>query len=209
MDAHAERVGAGGRSPLGARLRTETREAHVAAEAAFDLDRRLASLTAYGEGLRVMEAFDRLCALISALADPWLSEELRDGRVRRRARMHADLAALGEAPARASAGDGAAVLGQTMSCDHALGVVYVQEGAALGGLRIAAEVRRRLPAATPATTYFTGEGRATACRWRAVQAILGQWSDPDGPAADRVLAGAHSVFAALTALSAEPCAKPG
>jgi heme oxygenase len=70
----------------------------------------------------------------------------------------------------------------------------VHEGAALGGLVICAEIRRRLPAAVPAASFFAGEAKGTAARWHTFEAVLGAWPG----SAERVLEGARASFAALT-----------
>ena len=203
MTGIAPAAGASARPPaapatLSLRLRVETDDAHRAAERAFDLDRRLTSLEGYGEALEAFDAFavisaPNLAALVSALP-----VALRDGPARRRSRLRDDLARLGRSPAapdRARAHDLIQI-----DLDHALGAWYVHEGSALGGLVIAAEVRRRLPRAAGAATFFTGEGRGTAARWRAVQAVLDGWEPTE---AKRVVAGARATFAALTAQLAD------
>ncbi len=189
------------RCDLGARLRSETRDAHLAAERAFDLPRRLRSLEDYTGGLLVMEAFLRRSAPALAAIAPRLPAQLGHGAERRRVRLHADLAALGCPLPESAVVLGPAhdpVLAPTRLADRALGAWYVHEGSALGGLAIAAEVRRRLPAATHATRYFAGEGRGTAARWRAFQAVLGEWERRGEAAVDAVLAGARDSFAVLT-----------
>jgi heme oxygenase len=186
------------RSPLGERLRCDTREAHIAAETAFDLAARLNSVADYADGLSVTRAFHRACAPALAAAADQLPPALREGPSRRRARLCADLMLLG----RTSAAPGFALAPLRLATpgpDGGLGVWYVLEGAALGGLRIAAEVRRRLPAAVPASTFFAGEGRATAGRWRAFQRVLADWEQRGPVAADHVVLGALTAFDALAA----------
>jgi heme oxygenase len=191
---------------LARRLRAETDAAHRAAEQAFDLDQRLTSLVGYADALQALDAFAASSVLVLGALEPALPAALRDGPARRRSRLHGDLVRLGRiptpsaqthAPARA---DLDPIPAQT-DLDHALGAWYVHEGAALGGLLIAAEVRRRLPQAAAATHFFVGEGRATAARWRAVQAVLDGWDPADG--GQRVVGGALATFAALTEHLAE------
>jgi heme oxygenase len=183
-------------STLAQRLRVETDDAHRAAERAFDLDRRLNSLGGYGDALQALDAFTVTSAPTLRMLDPALPAALRDGPARRRSRLCGDLVWLGRVPASPDRGHAPVDL----DLDHALGGWYVHEGAALGGLLIAAEVRRRLPQAAAATRFFAGEGRGTAARWRAVQAVLGSWEPIDG---ERVVDGARVTFAALTARLAE------
>ncbi len=175
---------------LGERLRRDTHAAHLAAERSFDLESRLASLRDYGDALVVLDGFGHACASILEGVGDVLPAALRAGPAHRRERLAADLAWLGRAQATPPPAE------PFRDPDHALGAWYVHEGAALGGLLIAAEVRRRLPQASPATRFFAGEGRATAARWRRFQAVLTGW---DPAAGDRVLAGALATFAALTA----------
>ena len=195
------RVGA-----LSGRLREQTRSAHTTAEAAFDLDRRLTTVADYGDGLVVLDAFHRAWSPALTLAEPVLPVALRAGPARRLTRLGQDLARLGRTPDRLdtdpdlldAARDAAS---PPRTPDGALGAWYVLEGAALGGLVIASEVRRRLPQAASATSYFAGEGRATAARWRLFTERLDSWvpSTDDGEAvATRVVDGALTTFAALT-----------
>ena len=194
------RAGRGSRRPrssLAQRLRVETDDAHRAAERAFDLDRRLTSLAGYANALLAFDAFAVASdPMLRALA-PALPAGLRDGPSRRRSRLRDDLARLGRAPALPdpASAEGEGGVDIDIDIDHALGAWYVHEGSALGGLVIASEVRRRLPQAAGATTYFTGEGRGTASRWRAVQTVLDGWQPIDG---ERVLTGARATFTALT-----------
>jgi heme oxygenase len=181
---------------LSERLRTETDDAHRAAERSFDLDRRLNSLAGYGDALQALDAFAVDSAATLRMLDPALPAALRDGPSRRRSRLRGDLVRLGRVPT--SPDRGCAPVEADL--DQALGVWYVHEGAALGGLLIAAEVRRRLPQAAAATRFFTGEGRGTAARWRAVQAVLDHWEPIDG---ERVVSGARTTFVALTERLAE------
>jgi heme oxygenase (biliverdin-IX-beta and delta-forming) len=188
-------LGAGSTS-LGHRLRSETRAAHDRAEAAFDLPRRVASPQAYADVLVVLESFHRRWAAQLQVVAPSLPASLRDGPARRRSRLRADLSRLGRAPAVTPS---APPTGRDPhDPDGALGAWYVLEGAALGGLVIAAEVRRRLPEVAPATTFFAGDGRDTAARWRAFGLVLREWEVRGEAAAARVIDGALATFAALT-----------
>jgi heme oxygenase len=153
----------GTRSTLAQRLRVETDDAHRAAERAFDLDLRLNSLAGYGDALQALDAFAVTSAPTLRMLDLTLPAALRDGPARRRSRLRGDLVRLGRVPTSLDRGRAAVEI----DLDHALGAWYVDEGAALGGLLIAAEVRRRLPQASAATRFFAGEGRGTAARWRA------------------------------------------
>jgi heme oxygenase (biliverdin-IX-beta and delta-forming) len=182
--------------PLGRRLRTETRAAHEAAETAFDLERRLATPAAYAEVLELMQAHHRAWAPTLALVAPRLPAELRDGPRLRLVRLGEDLAGLGRRTPQPRAPEPADPP-VAPSEDHALGAWYVMEGAALGGLLIRAEVRRRLPEVEPATRYFAGEGRRTAARWRGFQAVLDGWGQRAG-GPERVVEGALAAFASLT-----------
>jgi heme oxygenase len=181
---------------LSRHLRVETADAHRAAERAFDLDRRLTSLAGYADALQAFDAFVVTSApMLGALA-PALPAALRDGPARRRSRLREDLAQLGRIP---SSPDRVPAMIE-IDLDRTLGAWYVHEGAALGGLFIAAEVRRRLPQAAGATTFFAGEGHGTAARWRAVQAVLDRAEPIDG---ERVVAGARATFSALIEQLAE------
>lgn len=186
------------RSTLGERLRSETRAAHAASEAAFDLPARLTSVDRYADALEAIESVHRACAPALAVVADRLPSELRDGPRRRRERLHADLQQLARAPRRA-ADRFTGLSGAGFDLDCALGSWYVLEGAALGGRLIAVEVRRRLPAARPATTFFAGEGTSTAARWRAFLGVLAGWETRGEACADRVIAGATVTFGAMIA----------
>lgn len=158
----------------------------------MNLELWLASIDRYRELLTVLESFHRACepALSQLIGDG--PPELRDGIATRCARLQKDRAALG-GPAAVSPG----VSPVLATVDHRLGAWYVLEGASLGGLVIAAEIRRRLPAAAPATTYFAGEGPGTAARWRRFHGVLAGWEDRGAAAADRVVTGALNTFGTL------------
>jgi heme oxygenase len=147
--------------------------------------------------LQALDAFAAISAPTLGALAPALPAGLRDGPAQRRSWMRDDLMRLGRVPTPSDRTRAPAAA----DLDPALGAWYVHEGAALGGLLIAAEVRRRLPQAAAATSFFTGEGRATAARWRAVQAVLDGWEPSDR--GERVVAGARATFAALTARLAE------
>ena len=160
----------------------------------MDLPWRLRTLARYIELLRTFEALHRACDPVIdgllAIAAPSLSP----GWSRRRERLSADLRQL-----RAGAVIPVLAAPALPTIDHAVGALYVFEGSALGGLRIAGEVDRRLPAARGARRYFTGEGRGTAARWRDVQSALAGWEHRGVQAGDRAVAGALETFALIDA----------
>ncbi len=174
-------------------LRTETRALHEALERRGPMARLLApdlTLAEYGALLARLHGLyapleDRLARHADALPVPLAP---------RAPHLRADLAALGltahaaDAPTDASEGVPPAAPGalpEVPDAAAALGVLYVLEGAALGGQVIARHVRRTL-ALTPAQglAFFTGDADGTGARWvRFRDALAASPADPDAVAA--------------------------
>jgi heme oxygenase len=182
---------------LSVELRVRTRDAHVAAEAAFGLNARLADLGAYGELLVALRAFYGAAEDALGTVDGWgrLTPPV-DVRSRRRAALlDADLCQLGM-----TAPVGRASFVPTLgSLAGALGCLYVLEGSTLGGQIVARRARAALGAYLP-VAFFSGPGRGeVGPRWRALQASLdgfGSMSDRSAVAEEAVVT-ARETFAAL------------
>ncbi len=91
---------------------------------------------------------------------------------------------------------------------QALGVRYVLEGSALGGLVILAALTPRLGAEIAgATSFFAGAGREGMANWRAFKASLDRYGDAHPDRHDDVVAGAALCFGRF--LEAASCARVG
>lgn len=185
---------------LSERLKAETRDAHDAIEAAFDLDRSLDTRESYVALLRrlhgIHAAFERAAA-------PHLTGTDLFAALARAPMLNADLEALGARPDPA----GALVPADALPADRAeaVGSVYVLEGSTLGGLLIARTVERRLGFG-PGTgaRFFAGHGRDTMRNWQAVRAAIDALAGPDD---ERSVRAANRTFAAMGAVLA-PDAPP-
>jgi heme oxygenase len=180
-------------------LRSFTAGSHERLERRFDLDGRLRSRAAYADLLERMLGFYR--PLEERIAPYAASVAGLDWGTRRRAPLLlADLLALGRPAARP---DALSPLPAVASADDALGVLYVLEGATLGGTLIARQARLRLGVtATTGGAFFTAYGGATAARWRAFAAVL-ETATAGVPSA-ATLAAAQACFTGLEAWLCDP-----
>ncbi len=181
-----------GRIDIMVRLKQETACAHDAIEAHIDLSARLASPTNYRDWLARLYGFHveiepRLAAL-SAVA-----------RERRKLDwLVADLANLGLGPQDLSQLPRAPDAPRPTSVTEAFGVMYVLEGASLGGAVIGKQVKRTLGYDQAyGGRYFHGYGQATAAMWKRFGAALRDVSDP--MTEDAIVRAAEGTFASLQA----------
>jgi heme oxygenase len=193
-----------GRAPLSVTLRERTRDLHTAAEAVFDLERRLVDRGTYAALLMLLRNFYGPAEDALATVAGW--ERLRpaiDVGVRRRAALlDDDLAQLGIAATTVARTPRTSLRLHDLA--EGLGCLYVLEGSALGGRVIAQRAQLVLGPELP-VTFFAGAGRAAPGRaWRELQAALNAFA-ADGTAAgdgrdreDRVVAAARRTFAAFT-----------
>jgi heme oxygenase len=172
------------------RLRTETRTAHARIEEAVNLPASLSTPAAYKALLARMYGFHAVFEeeAGSVLAGRGFCDSAPRSRL-----IVADLAALGEpADAIAALPRCPGVLREP-SLPAALGAMYVVEGSMLGGVVIAAEVRRSLGiAAESGCSFFTGPGKALMARWAAFRERLAGFSSPERD--DLIVTGALSTF---------------
>jgi heme oxygenase len=153
-------------------LKAVTAAGHEQLEVRFDLDARLSSPSAYADLLKRMLGFYR--PLEARLVPYAGSLPGLDWPGRRKVPLlAADLAAVGRTPGTHSVPEAVAQLPAVTSLDAALGVLYVLEGATLGGMLIARAAHHRL-GITPDTggAFFTVYGTATMARWRAFATVL-------------------------------------
>ncbi len=183
---------------LSVQLRLRTRDAHVAAEAGFDLDGRLVDRAAYGLLLELLRGF--YGPLEQALEDVTGWRDLDppvDVAARRRAHLlDDDLDRLPprSAPAEATSSPALALDGLA----DALGCLYVLEGSRLGGRVVARTARLRLGADLP-VTFFSGPGdRDPRTDWQALRATLDGFGRSQGETAcTQVAAAAERTFGSL------------
>ena len=84
------------------------------------------------------------------------------------------------------------------SLDHVAGVIYVVEGASLGGQVIARQLRQRLGVGPDnGAAFFTGDGAGTAARWTQVLAWL-EDQGRDRRRRESMAAAASETFGALS-----------
>jgi heme oxygenase (biliverdin-IX-beta and delta-forming) len=81
--------------------------------------------------------------------------------------------------------------------DEALGAAYVLEGSTLGGVHVAAAVRRSVGSGAP-TRWFDSHGDQVSARWQAFRRELHRHVDTDGNLG-AVIAGAVATFDAMSA----------
>ncbi len=198
----------GAASTLSVQLRHDTAAAHVAAEAAFALDARLASREAYTELLVALRGFYRPveAALVGVAGWERLTPPLDVVARRRAALLDEDLARLGrdeQEPARELnppvLGLPTPVLPTPGSLAEALGCLYVLEGSALGGRIIARQARRALGEDVP-VAFLSSAGRVDlGADWRALQAALDAFGADDAPARRVAVSAARDTFGTLGA----------
>lgn len=182
-------------TPVTARLRAETRSAHDRLEGDLDL---LGPGLTRDRYLRLLERFHGVHAVLEPRLDAW---HVRDPRLdwpqrRKLAMLRADLVALGLPPARLASLAPCPGLPEATTTASALGVLYVVEGATLGGRLIAAHlVSAGVPEA--AVHFFGSYGDDVGRRWRHWRRVCDAWVGHDQARADAVVAAAVSTFDAL------------
>lgn len=153
---------------LHAQLRSATREAHL------ELERHLALLS----GDLSIVRYTRIIALFYGFYRP-MESALRRLKVlaphqnfplrERTELLKRDLLALGYALQATSELPTCIDLPDLYAAEHFAGCLYVLEGASLGGQVITRHLRERLELTDHGgTAFFTGDGAATAARWKCV-----------------------------------------
>lgn len=174
---------------LSSLIRAETRPAHDRIELAFDLPSRLASRDSYRDLLARLLGFH---GAFEAAAAPHLAGTPFEAYLGRTGLLASDLDRLGGASEHRTGPSP-----DFPDAPAALGGLYVVEGSILGGVLIAAEVRRRLGIGPQTGAgFFAGHGRATAPTWRSFTAALDEAPCPDPT---RAVAAAFATYAAMQA----------
>jgi heme oxygenase len=185
---------------LSVELRERTRDDHVVAEAAFDLNARLADLAAYKGLLMVLRDFYGAAETALGAVTGW--EQLTppvDVRSRWRASLlDDDLRRLGVA-ATARPPDSRPFSPTLSSLAGALGCLYVLEGSTLGGQIVARRARAALGEQLP-VAFFSGPGpNAVRLKWRQLSAALDAFGSLQGGPGmtEEAIVVARGTFAAL------------
>lgn len=174
---------------LSSLIRVETRPAHDRIELAFDLPARLVSRDSYRDLLVRLLGFH---GAFEAAAVPHLAGTPFAAYFGRTSLIAADLDRLGGASEHRTGPSP-----DFADAPAAMGGLYVVEGSILGGVLIAAEVRRRLGIGPDTGAgFFAGHGRDTAATWRSFTAALDASPCPDP---DRAVAAAFATYAAMQA----------
>jgi heme oxygenase (biliverdin-IX-beta and delta-forming) len=182
--------------PFHLRLRRETALHHETLERQLDLLDPDLSLHRYRLVLESFHGFyavveSELARLVATTPSPGFPLRVRAGLLER------DLLALGLSRSDIAGLPRCADLPRLCRTEHLAGCLYVLEGACLGGQIIAKGLRGRLPLTNDhGLSFFVGDGRGTAARWRLV---LGWLEDlvRRGALADEIVASARETFSSL------------
>jgi heme oxygenase len=177
------------------RLRTETRAAHDRLESDLDLlDGRLGP----DRYRLLLERFLGFHRVLEPRLDRWHdATPLLDWPVRRKtALLLADLADLGVDGSALDAVPDCPEVPDVDGSAAALGVLYVVEGATLGGRLIAERLRDGVVPAT-ALRFFGSYGDEVGRRWHHWRAVTTTWVGADAGRADAVVRSATGTFEVL------------
>ncbi|MEM1095886.1 MAG: biliverdin-producing heme oxygenase [Bacteroidota bacterium] len=180
--------------PLMARLKTETRAAHEAAEFAFNLEAVLQRPAAYA---RILQRFHALHSQVEPLLSvwDWASLGLDFDARRKLPALNADLAFLGVAPLTDR--QPAAPFALATHAE-AVGALYVIEGSTLGGRIIAKQVRKALGfTQTQGARYFSGYGAETGAYWKRFSHAVNAFGNREQQNWLPIINGAVMTFAAF------------
>jgi len=189
--------------PLMARLRRETAEAHEALHRAPGLAPLQADHLDLADYRTILAVFQAIFAAVErdvlAPMDDWFAAR-GHARASRCPALAQDLADLDTllAEARTPAPCRMARLGLEATPADALGVLYVTEGARLGGRALARHLSRGLPPEAHGAVRFLGSPEQdVGATWRAVGALVNAQGRDDTARADRAVVAAGIVFNAL------------
>jgi heme oxygenase len=177
------------------RLRQATRSAHERIELALPLFDPSLTRASY---IRVLESFHGFYAPLELLCERVAGPVRKELDLASRAKtplLVTDLGAMGRTPADLLALRRCRALPKVTLASHATGVLYVLEGATLGGEVIARHLRGALGIdASSGAAFFSGYGAQTRVMWMRFAAYV------DGAAGldlDDSIAAANGTFAAL------------
>lgn len=181
---------------LSAQLRAATADAHASIERTLDLSWTLSSLGTYRQTLA---AFHGFFAVVEPRLEAMLPHPDFYPARRKLPLLRADLCALGLTEAGVARLPLCSASPTVSSRHEALGVLYVLEGATLGGAIIARATASRLGADAP-TSYFGAYGPCRGRMWTEFRCRL---SEADGSESNQAIAAARTCFAALETWLAE------
>ena len=174
------------------RLRSETRDQHLAIEAVVPLSRPGLTRQRYVAYLEALLGFYTPLEERLGRLSCWSALGFDHGARRKLPLLTQDLAALG--------GRDEVTLCTTLpaleTAAQALGCLYVIEGSTLGGRTLVRRVRETLGSST-GTAFLDAYGDQTGPRWRAMKDTIVSFAASSG-CEDEVVASARSTFAALT-----------
>ena len=131
--------------------------------------------------------------------DEWDSLGIALGSRKHAPALSCDLSALATDPCRVPRVP-PGILPELPTFPHALGALYVLEGATLGGRVILAELEARIgPQIAGATRFLNGRGAATGPMWTSFRGALDCFGRARPELRDDVLNGAEDVFGAILA----------
>jgi heme oxygenase (biliverdin-IX-beta and delta-forming) len=183
--------------PLSAKLRARTGYLHEQTETLLGLPDAVQTLEDYRSCLcRFFGLYLPLEHLLAAFGE-WESLGLALPSPSHSTCLAADLAALGIDPACVACAP-PALLPHLPNFAHAVGALYVLEGATLGGRVILRSLEARIgPRIAGATKFFDGRAEAAGPLWQRFKAALDAFGNDWPQFGDDVLLGAESVFRAI------------
>lgn len=192
--------------PVTARLRAETRTAHVRLEGDLAL---LGAPVGVARYRLLLERFYGFHAVLEPRLDAWHRDEpLLDWPPRRKLPLlGADLASLGNRPDAIAGLPRCAEVPQISSTADALGVLYVVEGATLGG-RLIVEHLTGAGVGAGAVAFFSSYGLHIGRRWHRWRHVTTAWVGEDRGRGDAVVAAAGCTFDVLSRWLAPAGAHP-
>jgi heme oxygenase len=178
-------------------LREETAELHREIERKIGLPAAILSLSHYRSCLvRFYGIYEPMETLLASFTD-WPQSGVSLPLYSQSARIARDLAALGP-PATTAVCATEAALPELPDFAHALGALYVMEGAALGSQFMLRHLTERLgQSIAGADTFFRGRGPATAEHWTRFRALLDGYGAKHPNRNRDVVEGARSTFRAI------------
>lgn len=189
---------------LSAELRARTAAPHRRAETMLGLPGAIRSANGYTAWLaRFLGLYEPLEHVLASFTDwPCLPLQPPD----QGARIRSDLTAMG-VDARTVPEAPAGLLPELPSFAHAVGALYVVEGAKLGGRVILRELDARLGSGIAgARRFFGNEGGATTPEWGEVRAALDRFGNARPEIREDVVSGAERTFEAVLAWFRPFCA---
>jgi heme oxygenase len=194
----------GEQSPLSVRLRAGTALLHRQTDELLGLPGAIRTRNDYGRWLsRFLGLYEPLERSMAGFAE-WRTFESPPPPVSHSACIAHDLTALGIDPAGVTRAP-PALLPALPTFPHALGALYVLEGATLGGRFILRDVEARIGGQiVGAMRFFGGRGEDVGPMWRSFRTALDAFGREQPLLRGDVLTGAEDVFGAILAWFAPP-----